>query len=591
MTTTAEKDKQADTGSKPDFIKMFEGVGNNGGESYQLKPRYEVKSNGVHYIGITHDKDGNAHEQPPLLLADPIALIGRGIDEQGSHYRIIEWRDRLTRQTKQTAIPQADIGSNAGWRQLQQYGITILSGRVKRERLSDYLQNHGSNTPYTITDRAGWHDGVYLLPNGEAIHDGQEAPRIIYNGDTSQAAAYTPAGTLEAWQQQIARYAAGNSRLCLALGTALAAPLLSLLGEESGGFHLYGDSSDGKTTAARVALSVWGKPSESIMTWQGTALAFNNTAAARNDGLLVLDEISQAAPKVIGNTVYSLMNGVNKAQGAKDGGNRALTRWRILMLSTGEKTPTSILKADNDWNAGQATRLPNIRAATQYGIYDTLHGFTDGALLSEHLQEAAEQHHSHAGRAFIRLVDQTTPAAIKERIAAFMATLPELSGQARRVARRFALVSAALEMAAPVTGLPAGVGMAGVKQCFDEWLATNGTGKYEDEKIKDQTSDFMQRFGQSVRFTDWNSTIGGSTDRNHAGWIKRGEQKEADEYWIIPAVFIDEICGSFDRSKVCRVLHDTDWLKRNEKENRFTHKKRGYGAHYVLIGIEPPEPK
>ena len=591
MTTAAEKDKQGDTGSKPDFIKMFEGVGGNGGESYQLKPRYEVKSNGVHYIGITHDKDGNAHEQPPLLLADPIALIGRGIDEQGSHYRIIEWRDRLTRQTKQAAIPQADIGSNAGWRQLQQYGITILSGRVKRERLADYLQAHGNNTLYNITNRAGWHDGVYLLPSGEAIHDGKEAPRIIYNGDTSQAAAYTQAGTLEAWQQQIARYAAGNSRLCLALGTALAAPLLSLLGEESGGFHLYDDSSDGKTTAARVALSVWGKPSESIMTWQGTALAFNNTAAARNDGLLVLDEISQAAPKVIGNTVYSLMNGVNKAQGAKDGGNRALTRWRVLMLSTGEKTPTSILKADNDWNAGQATRLPNIRAAAQYGIYDTLHGFTDGALLSEHLQEAAEQHHSHAGRAFIRLIDQTTPAAIKERIAAFMATLPELSGQARRVARRFALVSAALEMAAPVTGLPAGVGMAGVKQCFDEWLATNGTGKYEDEKIKEQTSDFMQRFGQSVRFTDWNSTIGGSTDRNHAGWIKRGEQKEADEYWIIPAVFLDEICGSFERNKVCRVLHDADWLKRNEKENRFTHKKRGYGAHYVLIGIEPPEPK
>ncbi|WP_241155820.1 primase-helicase zinc-binding domain-containing protein [Neisseria yangbaofengii] len=83
----------------------------------------------------------------------------------------------------------------------------------------------------------------------------------------------------------------------------------------------------------------------------------------------------------------------------------------------------------------------------------------------------------------------------------------------------------------------------------------------------------------------------GGTDRNHAGWIKRGGQKEADEYWIIPAVFLGEICGSFDRNKVCRVLHDADWLRRNEKENRFTHKKRGHGAHYVLIGIEPPEPK
>lgn len=69
----------------------------------------------MYFINVRTDKEGNAHKQPPLLLSDQIHLIGRGIDEQGSHYRIIEWRDRLTRQTKQAAIPQAEIGSNAGW--------------------------------------------------------------------------------------------------------------------------------------------------------------------------------------------------------------------------------------------------------------------------------------------------------------------------------------------------------------------------------------------------------------------------------------------------------------------------------------------
>ena len=54
--------------------------------------------------------------------------------------------------------------------------------------------------------------------------------------------AYQPNGELTDWQQNIARYAVGNSRLCLALGASFAAPLLSLLNEESGGFHLMGDS-------------------------------------------------------------------------------------------------------------------------------------------------------------------------------------------------------------------------------------------------------------------------------------------------------------------------------------------------------------
>lgn len=559
-------------------------------EPYALKPRYECNSSGVYFINVRTDKEGNAHEQPPLLLSDPIHLIGRGIDEQGSHYRIIEWRDRLTRQTKQAAIPQAEIGSNAGWQQLQRYGITVLSGRAKRERLADYLQNHGSNQPYTITDRAGWHGSVYLLPNGEAIHSGQEAPRIIYHGDTSQARAYTPSGTLEQWQAEIARYAAGNSRLCLALGTAFAAPLLSLLGEESGGFHIYGDSSDGKTTAAHVALSVWGRPSESIITWQGTALAFNNTATARNDGLLVLDEISQAAPQVIGKTVYSIMNGINKAQGAKDGGNRALTRWRVLMLSTGEKTPHHILQQSRDWNAGQAARLPAIPAAARYGIYDTLHGFTDGALLSEHLKEAAEQHHGEAGRAFIRVIDQTTPAAAQERMEAFLASLPDLSGQARRVARRFALCAAAIELAAPITGLPAGVGMAGIKQCFDEWLAKHGSGKYEDQQIIKQAADFLDRYAHSIRFTDWPLPTGSKTGDNAAGYIARNRMSEI-EYLIIPAVFEREICGTYEPAKACMVLHSIGWLNKPKTGGWKVQKtqRNERRRFYSLNSATPPE--
>lgn len=142
----------------------------------------------------------------------------------------------------------ADIGTPPCWQRLQGYGLTVMSGRRKRELLADYLQTDGQTTPYTVTDKAGWQGGAYILPNGETIaadSDGQS--RMIYNGDTSQAAAFAQSGSLQDWQDNIARYAAGNSRLLLAIGTALAAPLLHLVGEQNGGFHIYGDSSDGKT--------------------------------------------------------------------------------------------------------------------------------------------------------------------------------------------------------------------------------------------------------------------------------------------------------------------------------------------------------
>ena len=110
-------------------------------DTYTPRPRYECTRGGVYHIGIKTDKEGNTSETPPVWLSDPIRLIGRGTDGTGSHYRIIEWKDRLTGAAKQAAVPAAEIGSVQGWQRLQSYGLTILSGRAKRERLADYLQS------------------------------------------------------------------------------------------------------------------------------------------------------------------------------------------------------------------------------------------------------------------------------------------------------------------------------------------------------------------------------------------------------------------------------------------------------------------
>ena len=160
---------------------------------------------------------------------------------------------------------------------------------------------------------------------------------------------------------------------------------------------------------------------------------------------------------------------------------------------------------------------------------------------------------------------------------AFMETVPELSGQARRVAKRFAIAAAALELAAPVTGLPAGVGMAGVKKCFDEWLETNGAGKHEDRRIIEQAEDFIDLYALGMRFTDWSDK---STNKDHAGYRK--QEGEKLELWVIRRVFADEIAQSFDEQKVCRVLLDGGLLKYNHKNKGYQHQRKGSGWFYVL---------
>ena len=569
-------------------------------ETVTLKPYFECTRHGVFYIAVESDKEGNITEKPPMRLSDAVHLIGRGIDASGAHYRVIEWHDSLSRQKHTAALPMAEIGTN--WARLQGLGIAVMASRRKRELLTDYLQTDGQQTPYTVTAQSGWTAAyrAYVLPSGEVLAASDAAtskatPRVIYNGDKSQASAYTPAGSLEDWQQHIGRHLAGNSRLCLAVGASLAAPLLGLLGMEAGGFHLFGDSRDGKSTAARLALSVWGDPAALLDTWTGTAHGFANRANARNDGLLVLDEIGQANPRHVSQTAYSVINGVAKIQGAKEGGNREAPRWKVMLLSTGEKPMDSFLEhARADWNAGQAARLPSIPsdAGHGFGIFDTLHGHHKGSTFSEALNEAARQHHGQAGRAFIRLLLDTPTAASEARAlqAAFMQTLPETDGQTRTVAARFATVAAALELAARygITGLAEGLAFPAIKQCFDAWLERAGVGKFEDRKIIKQAKDFMQLNARGMRFSDWNSQHQ-TTNSEHAGYRKPAGQAEHDEYWIIPAVFEGEICQTFEAAKACAVLHGIQWLKKSETENRWKHKRKGYGRFYVLVGIEPPE--
>ena len=77
------------------------------------------------------------------------------------------------------------------------------------------------------------------------------------------------------------------------LGAAFAAPLLQWLNIDGGIIHIFGESSSSKTTTQRVAQSVWGHGATTSESWNTTAYALTNNAAARNDGLLSMDEIGE----------------------------------------------------------------------------------------------------------------------------------------------------------------------------------------------------------------------------------------------------------------------------------------------------------
>lgn len=332
-----------------------------------------------------------------------------------------------------------------------------------------------------------------------------------------------------------------------------------------------------------VALSVWGNPEMLKLQWNGTGLGFSNVALARNDGLLVLDEIGEADAATVSKTAYSVINGKSKIQANKDGGNRALHEWRVLLFSTGEYSLKAYTqKGGQKWEAGQNVRLPSIPAATQYGIFEDLCGFGSGADLANYLKAGTGQHYGLAGRAFVQSLGKDTIQRVNALKNEFLGGM-SLQHQAGRVAERFALAAAALELAAPVTGLLAGVGMAGVRRCFDDWLEINGTGKFEDEEILDTAMGFFEQHADSMRFVDWDSP---TTNNHHAGY--RQNTHGTTKYWVTTQTFTTEICKGKDSNKVCRVLHEVQWLEKpNGKGYQF--KRFNSGRYYRFNGEAPPD--
>ncbi|EOA7801254.1 DUF927 domain-containing protein, partial [Escherichia coli] len=135
--------------------------------------------------------------------------------------------------------------------------------------------------------------------------------------------------------------------------------LNSLVGGGCFGVHLFAQSSAGKTTTVEAATSLYGDPEMLKLSWDATRYGLTVEAAARNDGFIPIDEIGQGGRiNDIAQSAYSLFNGVGRIQGRKDGGNRAVIRWRIAALSTGEEDfETFLIKGGVTPKAGQLVRL------------------------------------------------------------------------------------------------------------------------------------------------------------------------------------------------------------------------------------------
>ena len=399
-------------------------------------------------------------------------------------------------------------------------------------------------------------------------------------------------GTVDDWRDSIGRLASGNSRLVFAISAAFAPALAKIAGEDSGGFHFRGASSSGKSTALKVAASVWGNPQAYCRLWRSTANGLEGLAALHNDGVLILDELSQMDPKEAGEAAYLLANGQGKTRASRHGTVKPSSRWSLFFLSAGEESLMSLMaRVGQKTNAGQEIRLADIEAdaGLHKGIFEKIHNQLSPATMALSLKEYSSKYYGAVGMAWLQKVvanQSSIATGIADAMQEFVnsAVLPDSTGQIIRVARRFALVAVAGELASQygLTGWQEGESTYAAYKCYRTWLEHFGIeGNKEDRAILAQVRAFFESHGAS-RF-DNIRTPNNERIQNRAGFYCT-DDAGFRVYMVLTEVFKKELCLGFEPRMVVRVLMNEGWLK-PAADGSSSHKPRikGVGTPRLYI--------
>lgn len=547
---------------------------------------------GVWHFGI---RPGRKADDPPSLtqarICGPLHVEAVTTDAgDGNYGRLLRFKT-TTGRWKQWAMPMAMLrGDGSDLRgELLSMGLEIE--HRGREQLAAYLLHRAPGRVIQCATQTGWAGpgrDAFVLPDAVI---GPQADGVTYQSDHAGGDEYTMRGTLAGWQAGTAALAVGNPMLALALCTAFAGPVLAIVGADSGGINTIGASSKGKSSMLAAACSVWGSPSYR-RNWRATSNGLEAVAALFNDSLLALDEISQCDPREVGETVYMLGNGQGKTRAARSGGARSVARWRVSILSNGERSIVATMEEGGfRTKAGQAVRIIDLPVTDQaYGAWDTLHQYPTGAALSDALRREAETHYGHAGRAFLERLTRDDHEQVRDLLTSIKA-LPEFNaeggeGQFQRVAARFAVLALAGELATMygVTGWPEGEGTRAAAVALRLWLGMRDgkTTDAEGPQVVDQITEFMERHGDS-RFSDADAEHPQPV-RDRAGYWR---QRDGERVYLFTAAGMREALRGFDYRRALVHLEQAGMLRAPNARGDRQDSIRIHGGKTRVFTVKP----
>lgn len=155
------------------------------------------------------------------------------------------------------------------------------------------------------------------------------------HGDPQLASYYRPTGSIEPWFKAFHSITAqGRPELEIIVASAFAAPLMVTTGQYSGAFSAWGTTGAQKSTALKVAMSVWGHPKLTKETIKSTSKSVINKMGTLKNIPIFWDEIRDATVQThLYDTVFGGGEGVEGGRLTSSVTQRARGDWQTTLVA------------------------------------------------------------------------------------------------------------------------------------------------------------------------------------------------------------------------------------------------------------------
>jgi hypothetical protein len=272
---------------------------------------------------------------------------------------------------------------------------------------------------FSLVTAPGWYGSSYVMADHISA-PGKHTDVFIDTDADAHLAPFQTRGSLQGWQELVAKPSRKSCRLRLAIAAAFAAPFVRLLHLDSFGINLFSETSDGKTTALFVAGSVPGFVGThgELPCWADSKAGIEGLARGHRDCVMPLDDTADGEDEMPLEKKARMMaflisrNRARKLSRIYERNHNLGNReFRVIVISSSERALGQIARsAGKDRLGGEEVRLIDIPAndSGSPGIFDgEIRPMRNGALreltkdLVENLKVNAQKHQGHAFRNFI----------------------------------------------------------------------------------------------------------------------------------------------------------------------------------------------